>query len=148
MHMAVLEEQAEPSLSCKPRARDVTSMNLGSLLLKRLSNNCLIVVKHEVSFVAHVNGSSFVFLRFLFLGFYLFIYWLCWVFLAAGVFSSVEIRGYCLVVIRGLFNVVGAQALLHRLGSRGTWAWLLYCMWDLPRPGIESVAPALAGYAQ
>ena len=39
----------------------------------------------------------------------------------------------------------GSLALEHRLSSCGTWASLLHCMWDLPRPGIEPVSPALAG---
>ena len=29
--------------------------------------------------------------------------------------------------------------------SCGSWAELLHGMWDLPRPGIEPVSPALAG---
>ena len=38
-----------------------------------------------------------------------------------------------------------AQALEHRLSSCGTQAYLLRSMWDLPRPGLEPVSPALAG---
>ena len=33
----------------------------------------------------------------------------------------------------------------HRLSSCGPRAQLPRGMWDLPRPGIESVSPALAG---
>ena len=33
----------------------------------------------------------------------------------------------------------------HRLSICGTWAELLQGMWDLPRPGIKPVFPALAG---
>ena len=29
--------------------------------------------------------------------------------------------------------------------SWGAWAWLLPGMWNLPRPGIEPMSPALAG---
>ena len=36
-------------------------------------------------------------------------------------------------------------ALENRLNKCGTWAQLLRGMWDLPRPGIEPVSPALAG---
>ena len=31
------------------------------------------------------------------------------------------------------------------LSSYGAWAWLLHGMWDLPRPGIKHMSPALAG---
>ena len=31
------------------------------------------------------------------------------------------------------------------LSSYGAWAWLLHGMWDLPRPGIKRMSPALAG---
>ena len=33
----------------------------------------------------------------------------------------------------------------HRLSSCGSWAQLLRGMWDLPRPGLEPLSPALAG---
>ena len=39
----------------------------------------------------------------------------------------------------------GSQALECRLSSCGARAQLLRGMWDLPGPGIEPVAPALAG---
>ena len=39
----------------------------------------------------------------------------------------------------------GSQALEHRLSSCGTRAQLLGSMWDLPRPGIKPMSPALAG---
>ena len=58
----------------------------------------------------------------------------------------------------GDFSCCGAQALGHagfsscgtwapesRFNSCGTWAQLLCDMWDLPRPRIEHVSPALAG---
>ena len=58
----------------------------------------------------------------------------------------------------GGFSVCAAQALEHTaFSSRGSWVlgcWLRICgsraqlpcsMGDLPRPGIESVSPALAG---
>ena len=32
-----------------------------------------------------------------------------------------------------------------RLSSCGAWAQLLHGMWDLPRPGIQPMSPALAG---
>ena len=39
----------------------------------------------------------------------------------------------------------GSRALEHRLSSCGARAYLLRGMWDLPRPGLEPVSPALAG---
>ena len=38
-----------------------------------------------------------------------------------------------------------SQVLEHRPNSCGTPAKLFHGMWDLPRPGIEPMAPALAG---
>ena len=43
------------------------------------------------------------------------------------------------------FSSCGSRALELRLSSCGTRAWLLHGMWDLPRPGLEPVSPALAG---
>ena len=48
------------------------------------------------------------------------------------------------VVAHGLSSC-GLGALEHRLSSCGTQASLLRGMWDLPRPGLEPVSPALAG---
>ena len=45
----------------------------------------------------------------------------------------------------GGFSCYGAQALERRLSSCGSRAQLLRGMWDLPRPGLEPVSPALAG---
>ena len=39
----------------------------------------------------------------------------------------------------------GARILEHRLHSYATWAELLRGTWDLPRPGIEPMSPALKG---
>ena len=43
------------------------------------------------------------------------------------------------------FSSCGLWALERRLSSCGTRALLLRSMWDLPRPGIEPMSPALAG---
>ena len=48
------------------------------------------------------------------------------------------------VVARGLSSC-GLRALEHSLSSCGAQALLLRGMWDLPRPGIEPMSPALAG---
>ena len=43
------------------------------------------------------------------------------------------------------FSSCGSRGLECRLSNCGTWAYLLRSMWDLPRPGLEPVSPALAG---
>ena len=48
------------------------------------------------------------------------------------------------VVAHGLGSC-GSQALERRLSSCGARAQLLHGMWDLPRPELEPVCPALAG---
>ena len=77
-------------------------------------------------------------------------------------FSSCGERGLLFVVVHGLLIVVaslvsehrlsarglsrcGLRALERRLSSCGAQAQLLRGMWDLPRPGLEPVSPALAG---
>ena len=39
----------------------------------------------------------------------------------------------------------GSRALEHWLSSCGTWPWLSWGTWDLPKPGIKPVSPAFAG---
>ena len=56
---------------------------------------------------------------------------------ALGVWASV-------VVVHGLSSC-GSRALERRLSSSGARALLLHGMWDLPRPGLKPVSPALAG---
>ena len=48
------------------------------------------------------------------------------------------------VVAYGLSNG-SSWALEYRFHSCGTWALLLHGMWNLPRPGIETMSSALAG---
>ena len=85
-------------------------------------------------------------------------------------FASCGERGLLLVAVHGLLIVVaslccraralgtqasvvvacrlsscGSLALERRLSSCGAQAWLLRGMWDLPRPGLEPMSPALAG---
>ena len=45
----------------------------------------------------------------------------------------------------GASLVWGTWAIESGLSSYGAWAWLLRGMWDLPRPGIKRMSPALAG---
>ena len=94
------------------------------------------------------NVMCFFFFNFI----YLFVYfWLCWVF--------VSVRGLSLVAASGgHFSLWCAGLSLswpllvaeHRLQMRrpsncGSRAQSLRCMWDLPRPGLEPVSPALVG---
>ena len=92
----------------------------------------------------------------LYLLIYLFIY-LFILFLAAlglhcctWAFSSCGEWGLLFVAVHGL--LIALASLFGSTGSRhagfsscGTQAQLLRSMWDLPRPGIEPVSPALAG---
>ena len=75
--------------------------------------------------------------------FYLFVvyFWLCWVFIAAPAFSPAGVSRGTFVG----FSLQGSQALEHRLNRCGTGASLLLGTWDLPRPGIKPMSPALAG---
>ena len=74
---------------------------------------------------------------------YLFIHlWLCWVF--------VSVRGLSLVAASGGHSLSRPLVAEHRLQTRrlsncGSRTQLLRGMWDLPRPGLEPVSPALAG---
>ena len=43
------------------------------------------------------------------------------------------------------FSSCSSQTLGCGFYSCGTWAWLPWDMWNLPRPGIEPVSPELAG---
>ena len=88
-----------------------------------------------------------------FFNFYLFIY----LFLAvlglrfcARAFSSCGKRGPLFIAVRGPLTVAASPVAehrlqTHRLSSCGSRAELLRGMWDLPRPGLEPVSPALAG---
>ena len=98
-----------------------------------------------VFFFFLMKGFSFKFI-------YLFIYfWLCWVF--------VSVRGLSLAVAGGGHSSsrcaglsLSRPLLLRSTGSRRAGSVIvahgssLLCgMWDLPRPGLEPVSPALAG---
>ena len=70
--------------------------------------------------------------------------------LCARAFSSCGKRGPLFVAVRGPLTIVASLAAEHRLQTRrlsncGSRAQLLRGMWDLPRPGLEPVSPALAG---
>ena len=68
----------------------------------------------------------------------------------ARAFSSCGKRGPLFIVVRGPLTVAASlvaehRLQTHRLSSCGSRAQLLWGMWDLPRPGLEPVATALAG---
>ena len=68
----------------------------------------------------------------------------------ARAFSSCGKRGPLFIAVRRPLTIAASLVAEHRLqtrrlGSCGSWAQLLRGMWDLPRPGLEPVSPALAG---
>ena len=68
----------------------------------------------------------------------------------ARAFSSCGKRGPLFIAVRGPLTIVASLVAEHRLQTRrlstcGSRAQLLRGMWDLPRPGLEPVSPALAG---
>ena len=65
-------------------------------------------------------------------------------------FSSCGKRGPLFIVVRGPLTIAASLVAEHRLQTRrlsscGSRAQLLRGMWDLPRPGLIPVSPALAG---
>ena len=97
------------------------------------------------------------FYLFIFLKKFLFIIYLLCLFLAVlglhfcvRAFSSCGKWGPLFIAVRGPLTIaaslVAEQRLQTlRLSSCGSRAQLLRRMWDLPRPGLEPVSPALAG---
>ena len=68
----------------------------------------------------------------------------------ARAFSSCSERGPLFIAVRGPLIIAASLVVEHRLQTRrlsscGSRAQLLRGMWDLPRPGLEPVSPALAG---
>ena len=68
----------------------------------------------------------------------------------ARAFSSCGKRGPLLIAARGPLTIAASPIAEHRLQTRrlsncGSRAQSLRGMWDLPRPGLERVSPALAG---
>ena len=65
-------------------------------------------------------------------------------------FSSCGKRGPLLIVVCRPLTIAASlvaehRLQTHRLSSCGSRAQLLRGMWDLPRPGLEPMSPALAG---
>ena len=68
----------------------------------------------------------------------------------ARAFSSCGKRGPLFIAVHGPLTIVASLVVEHRLQTRrlsscGSRAQLLRGMWDLPRPGLEPVSPALGG---
>ena len=68
----------------------------------------------------------------------------------ARAFSSCGKRGPLFIAVRGPLTIAASlvaehRLQMHRLSSCGSRAQLFRGMWDLPRPGLEPVSPALAG---
>ena len=68
----------------------------------------------------------------------------------ARAFSSCGKLGPLFIAVRGPLTITASLVAEHRLQTRrlsdcGSRAQLLRGMWDLPRPGLEPVSPALAG---
>ena len=68
----------------------------------------------------------------------------------ARAFSSCSEWGPLFIAVRGPLTIAASLVEEHRLqtrrlSNRGSRAQLLRGMWDLPRPGLEPVSPALAG---
>ena len=58
--------------------------------------------------------------------------------------------GPLFIAVHGPLTIMASLVAEHRLQTRrlsncGSRAYLLCGMWDLPRPGLEPVSPALAG---
>ena len=84
--------------------------------------------------------------------FNLFIYfWLCWVFVSVrGLSLVVASVGPLFIAVRGPLTIAASLVAEHRLQTRrlsscGSRAQPFRGMWDLPRPGLEPMSPALAG---
>ena len=65
-------------------------------------------------------------------------------------FSSCSEQGPLFIAVHGPLTIAPSLVAEHRLQTRwlsscGSRALLLRSMWDLPRPGLEPVSPALAG---
>ena len=54
-------------------------------------------------------------------------------------------RGPLFIAVRGPLTIAASPVAERRLSNCGSRAQPLCGMWDLPRPGLEPVSPALAG---
>ena len=68
----------------------------------------------------------------------------------ARAFSSCGKRGPLFIMVHGPLTIAASLVAEHRLQTRrlsncGSRAQLLCGMWDIPRPGLKPMFPALAG---
>ena len=63
----------------------------------------------------------------------------------ARAFSSCGKWGPLFIAVRGPLTIAASLVAEHRLSNCSSRAQLLRGMWNLPRPGLEPVSPALAG---
>ena len=63
----------------------------------------------------------------------------------ARAFSSCGKRGPLFIVVCGPLTITAYRLQTCRLSNCGSWTQVLRSMWDLPRPGLKPVSPALAG---
>ena len=87
---------------------------------------------------------------FFFLNIYLFIFAVLGLHFCARAFSSCGERGPLFIAVHRPLTIAASLVAEHRLQTRrrsscGSQAQLLHGMWDLPRPGLEPMSPALAG---
>ena len=54
-------------------------------------------------------------------------------------------RGPLFIAVHGPLTIAASLVAEHRLSNCGSRAQPLHSMWDLPRPGLEPLSPALAG---
>ena len=99
--------------------------------------------------VYHKEHQLFFFFNFIYLFIYLFMAALGLRFCARA-FSSCGKQGPLFIAVCGPLTVAASLVAEHRLQTRrpsncGSRAQSLRGMWDLPRPGLEPVSPALAG---
>ena len=62
-----------------------------------------------------------------------------------GLFLVAASGGPLFIAVRGPLTIAASLVAERRLSNCGSRAQLLRGMWDLPRPGLEPVSPALAG---
>ena len=127
-----------PSLHFMPQPNTATCYPLkGTCCLPQYFVNCLFIY------------LSFFYSNHLFIYLYLFLSVLGRRFCARA-FSSCGERGPLFIAVRGPLTIAASPVAEHRLQMRrlsncGSRAQSLRGMWDLPRPGLEPVSPALAG---
>ena len=103
-------------------------------------------IKHYLDWV---SGILFYLVFFFYKFIYLFLAVLGLRFCARA-FSSCGEQGPLFIAVRGPLTIAASLVAEHRLRTRrlsscGSRAQLLLSMWDLPRPGLEPVSPALGG---